>query len=71
MTTTTHDGNRAAVQSASDSVPYKFARGDFRIRLVAYLATRDADEPCFVLRVPCSYALSRSQDSTRRVCTYG
>lgn len=59
------------VQSASDSVPYKFASGDFRIRRVAYLATRDADEPCFVLRAPCSYALSRSQDSTRRVCTYG
>lgn len=55
MTTTTIGGNRAGVQSASDSVPYKFARGDFRIRLVAYLATRDADEPCFVLRVRTSY----------------
>lgn len=49
MTTTIGD-NRARVQSASDSVPYKFARGDFRIRLVAYLARcRRA-----VLRAPCS-----------------
>lgn len=38
------------LRNASDSVSYKFAKGDFRIRLVAYLAMRTTSRA----PVPCS-----------------